>query len=102
MQISKSDKTLLSPFLARFPEREHDVWLDEAIRLSNIVIRYQALKKKWRLNKLLGKHDFTKRLFEKSSWLNSPNHQSHHRQINQSFTRLLKDFIIFRQTAVMT
>jgi hypothetical protein len=64
MQISKLDKTLLLPFLLRFPENEHDVWLDEAIRLGNIVIRYQALKQKWRLNKLLGKYNFTKEVYD--------------------------------------
>lgn len=64
MQINNSDKKLLLPFLAKFKDDEHEVWLNEAVRLAEIVIQYEALKHKRKTSKITGKSDFTKEVYE--------------------------------------
>jgi hypothetical protein len=63
MDISQVDKDVLSEFLARIPKSEQEIWVSEATRLANIVLRYQSLGKKRFFNKLLGKYDFTKEAY---------------------------------------
>lgn len=63
MNLSQASESVLSDLLARFPENEQEVWLTEVVRLAEIIIRYQALDRKWRFNKTLGKNDFTKEVY---------------------------------------
>lgn len=63
MEITESDKTVLTEFPGRFPEIERQAWLGEAVRLSNIVIKYRSVEIKRQFNKSLDKYDFTKEVY---------------------------------------
>lgn len=64
MYMNKAVQKTLIPFFARIPENEHDIWFDEAVRLSSIVIRYQQIERKRRINNNTGKSEFTKEVYD--------------------------------------
>lgn len=64
MEISQAERNALSVLLTRFPVSEQEKWLSEAIRLSKIIIRYQSLKRKWHFNKIQGRNEFTKEVYD--------------------------------------
>ena len=54
----------LEDMLANLPVVEQKIWLDEALRLTNIVIRYQSIKRKRKHSKKTGKYDFVAEVYE--------------------------------------
>ncbi|NJM52144.1 MAG: hypothetical protein HC846_01380 [Blastocatellia bacterium] len=64
MEINQAEKEALTAFFHKFTKKEKEGWLNEALRLAKIVIRYQSLDRKWRFNRILGKNDFTKEVYD--------------------------------------
>lgn len=57
-------KSELEDILANLSIAEQKIWIDEAVRLTNIVIRYQSIKRKRKHNKKTGKYDFIAEVYE--------------------------------------
>lgn len=64
METDDAEKNSLVILLDRFSLEEQKIWIKEAQRLANIVIRYQSLERKWHFNRKLGRSVFTEEVYD--------------------------------------